>query len=113
MTAANYNLTIDQGSDFALTMTVKEGGVAKDLTGYSARAQLRTRKSDASAAATFTCSVLSPASSGQVKLELDNSTSTALSAGRYFYDLEIYTASDAIVKRLLQGEVNLTPEVTK
>ena len=39
MSAARYNLIIDQGTDFALEFIVKESGTAKDLSsGFSARA---------------------------------------------------------------------------
>ena len=112
MTAAAYNLTIDQGSDFALDLVVKEDNVVKDLTGYSARAQMRNTKSASAIAATFTCTVPS-ATDGEVKMQLLNSASSAISAGKYYYDLEIYTASDVIVSRLMEGTVILTPEVTR
>ena len=112
MTAAAYNLKIDQGSDFALDLVVKEDNVVKNLTGYSARAQMRNTKGAATAAATFTCSVPN-ASAGEVKMQLTNSASSAISAGKYYYDLEIYTASDVIVNRLMEGTVIITPEVTR
>jgi hypothetical protein len=112
MAAGKYNIEIDQGSDFALDVTVKEDGSAKDLTGYSARSQMRAKKSDASAAASFTCTV-TDAANGILKMELSNSTSSNMTAGRYFYDLEIYTSGDAIVKRILEGEVNIDREVTR
>ena len=44
MAAATYNLVIDQGSDFVIDLVVKQSGSIKDLTNYSARAQLRTKK---------------------------------------------------------------------
>ena len=34
MTAATYDLVIDQGSDFAIDLTITESGTAKNLTGY-------------------------------------------------------------------------------
>ena len=61
MTAAVYNLVIDQGSDFAIEFTVNESGSVKDLTGYSARAQLRPTKSSSALTATFLCSIPTPA----------------------------------------------------
>ena len=112
MTAAAYNLTIDQGSDFALDLVVKEDNVAKDLTGYSARAQMRNTKGASTVAATFTCTVIN-ATDGEVKMQLTNSTSSAISAGKYYYDLEIFTSGDVIVSRLMEGTVILTPEVTR
>lgn len=113
MTAANYNLVIDQGSDFAVNLAIKESSVAKDLTGYSARAQMRSTKSSSTVAGSFVCTVLSPATDGLIKMELPNATSTAMAPGLYFYDLEIHTSNDSVVKRLLQGEVTINPEVTR
>jgi len=112
MTAAAYNLTIDQGSDFTLDLAVKEGGSAKNLSGYSARAQMRTTKSASTVAASFTCTVTN-AGAGELKMELGNATTSAISAGKYYYDLEIYTNSNVIVQRLMEGTIILTPEVTR
>ena len=39
MSAATYNIEIDQGSDYNITIEVKEDGDVKNLTTYSARAQ--------------------------------------------------------------------------
>jgi len=112
MTAANHNLTIDQGSDFTIDLVVSEAGVVKNLTGYSARAQMRSTKSATAIAATFTCTITN-ATGGVVKIELPNATSSAISPGKYYYDLELYTNSNVIVARLMQGTVILTPEVTR
>ena len=112
MSAARYNLVIDQGSDFAINFTVKDNGSAKDLTGYSARAQMRTSKNATTVAATFTCTIPDP-SSGTVVMTLPNATSSAMAAGTYVYDLEIFTSGDATVTRLIQGSVDLTQEVTR
>jgi|TARA_B110000259_G_C13729150_1_gene287799 hypothetical protein len=112
MSAARYDLVIDQGSDFAIEFTVSTSGVAKNLTGYSARAQLRPSKSSSSLSATFTCGIPTP-TNGKVTMALPYSASTGLTAGRFFYDLEIYTSSGSLVSRLLYGEVTLTQEVTR
>ena len=112
MPAATYNLTIEQGADFAIQLTLSEDGSAKDLNGYSARAQMRLKKTDTSPAATFVCSVTS-ASEGKVKMSLTNGTTAALSPGIYYYDLELYTPNDGNVTRLLQGQATVVAEVTK
>ena len=113
MAAATYNLVIDQGSDFTIDLVVKEQGSVKNLTNYSARAQLRTKKdASGSAAASFTCTV-TDAAAGAITMDLPNSVSSGIAAGRYYYDLEIFTASDTVVKRLIQGEVTLNQEVTR
>ena len=113
MTAATYDLVIDQGSDFAIDLTITEGGSAKNLTGYAGRAQMRSTHASSSVSATFTCSIVGADSNGILKMELSSSTTTSLTAGRYVYDLEIHTGSDAIVKRLIQGNVTINPEVTR
>jgi hypothetical protein len=113
MTAANYNLVIDQGSDYALNLNIKESGSVKDLTGYSARAQMRPTKTSSTVSASFTCTVLTPASEGNIKMELSNAVSSAMSPGLYYYDLEIYNSGEVVVKRLIQGEITLNQEVTR
>ena len=115
MPAGKHNIIIDQGSDFALLFVVKENGVARDLTGYSARAQLRRTKKAVTADATFTCTLPNPAQ-GEIKMALDFATSTNLEARVYFYDLEIYlsdSGGDTAVSRLLQGTATVTQEVTR
>lgn len=112
MAAANFDIVIDQGSDYALEFVVKNNGVVVDLTGYSARAHLRPKKGSNTLTQAFTCTI-TDAVNGVVKMELSNSDSTALSPGYYYYDLEIYTAGDAIVNRLLEGKASLSAETTK
>jgi len=112
MSAARYDLVIDQGSDFAVEFTVAEASVVKNLTGYSARAQLRPSKGSSDLSATFTCTIPTP-TNGKINMSLGNSVSTGLTAGRFFYDLEIFSSNNLVVSRLLFGEVTLTQEVTR
>jgi hypothetical protein len=44
---------------------------------------------------------------------LANAVSSGLTAGTYVYDLEVFTANNASVTRLIQGSVDLTQEVTR
>jgi hypothetical protein len=113
MTAATYDLVIDQGSDFAIDLTITDAGTAKNLTGYSGRAQIRSTHASSSTTASFTCSIVGAATDGILKMELSAATTTSMTPGRYVYDLEIHTASDAIVKRLIEGSVTINPEVTR
>ena len=112
MSAGTYNITIDQGADFTLNFTVKEDGTAKNLTSYSVRADLRKKKEDSAPAVQFTGSVVN-ASNGTAKIVLTNVQTKALTAGLYFYDIEIFTASDAEVIRVVQGTANVTREITR
>ena len=47
------------------------------------------------------------------RMALPNATSSALTSGRFYYDLEIFTTGDTAVNRLLQGDVDVTQEVTR
>ena len=40
------------------------------------------------------------------------STTANLAAGQYFYDLEIHTSDNSIVKRLIEGTVNISAGIT-
>ena len=112
MAAANYNIVIDQGSDFALDLTVKEDGVVMPLTGYLARSQLRTAEASPDIVASFACTVVDDLN-GLVKMELDNVTSSGIAPGKYVYDLELYNVTESIVIRIIQGDITLTPETTR
>ena len=112
MAAGKHNIIIDQGSDFAEDYVIKENGVVKDLTGYTARAQMRATKSSSTISATFTCTIATPAN-GSINMSLGHALSSALTPGKFYWDIEIYTAGEASVTRLLQGEALLTTEVTR
>jgi len=112
MSAGKHNIIIDQGSDFAIEMVIKENSIAKDITGYSVRGEIRTAKGAATVTATFVGTVPNP-SLGTLKIELSNSITKDIAAGVYWYDIEIFTAGDALVTRILEGTATVTGEVTK
>ena len=109
MAAGKYNITIDQGSDFSIQLTVKESGVAKNLTGFSARAQLRPNQTSSTLSATFTCAITN-AAGGILTMSLPYSSTANLAGDKYTYDLEIYTGS--AVQRLIQGQATVRANVT-
>jgi len=112
MAAGRHNIIIEQGADFGLEFTIKEDGVGKNLTGYSPRAQLRPKKESTTLSATFGCTMVD-AANGVVKMALANATTSGIAPGKYFYDFELYTPSDTVVTRVLEGEALVTAEVTR
>ena len=126
MSAATYNLFIDQGSDFAVDLVIKESGSAMDLSNYSGRGQLRSSHTSTDIAGYFKVTVTN-SSGGALKVELPNGTwtdssvspaasrngSKDIAAGQYVYDIEIFTNADAVVKRIMQGTATINPEVTR
>ena len=110
MSAGTYNINIDQGSDFSLQLTVKEDGSAKNLTGFSARAQMRPTVDSSTLTATFTCTITN-ATSGILTMALANTVTDDIDVGQYAYDLELYTGSTS--QRLIQGTATVSGEVTR
>jgi hypothetical protein len=108
-------LTIDQGSDVAIELhLVNVDGSAKDLTNHTITAKLkRTYNSDEST--TFQHVVPVP-TEGILTLELTNTQTDLLKAGRHVYDVELsFVDSDGntIIERVLEGNVQVTPSVTR
>ena len=109
--ATKTNLVIDQGSDFATTVTVTtDAGDPYNLIGFDTRGQMRKSYSS-STAHDFSVAVANSAA-GTITITLDANTSSNMTAGRYVYDIEI-ESSGGTVTRVLEGIVNLTPEVTR
>ena len=110
MSAGKYDITIEQGSDFSLQLTVQDGGSAKDLTGYSVRGQIRSTIDASTIAAEFTGTV-SNATGGILTISLPYTTTDDIAPGLYYYDVEIYTAGS--VQKLIKGTATVLGEVTR
>lgn len=107
---ATYDMTFGQGEDVSYSLALKDGGgSAMVLDGYSARSQIR-RNGGSALAAAFTVSVAS--ATGVVTLTLSASTTSAMSAGVYRYDVELASPSGK-VSRILVGSVTVSEEITK
>lgn len=114
MASGKHDITIDQGSDFSLSITISESGVARDLSTWNARASLRSTLG-ASTATNFSINT-DNASDGILVMTLGHDVSRDMEAGFYVYDLEIFqgTAPDETkVTRILQGRATLRGEVTR
>jgi hypothetical protein len=112
MSAGKHNITIDQGATFELTVTVKSGGSALNLSSYSGRSSMRLTQ-EGSQIAAFTVAV-TDASNGVLKMSLTPTETNAITAGRYLYDLEIFITSDeSIVNRLIEGHVEVKRGITR
>lgn len=114
--ATNYNTTIDQGADWYINFYYKDSSnVAINLTGYTAAMQLRSEPEDL----TTVLSLSSPSSgivitgaTGLIAVHATAAQTAAIIAGIYFYDLEI-TSGSGIVTRLIQGQITVSPQVTR
>lgn len=114
---ATKNLTVYQGTDFRMVLELRdESSALMDLTGYVFRSQARLKHSDTdpSFSATFTLRD-QVASKGLVDMHIPASETAALLITKdtnYIYDIEMVT-SLGDVKRMVQGIIRVSPEVTK
>lgn len=109
--AAVSNLAIDQGTTYSVTITVNDAtGSARDLNGFTGRAQMR-RSYFSSSNVAFTVSIDNPLD-GEVILSLSSAQTANLKYGRYVYDVELVSNSTT-VERVVEGIVTVYPEVTK
>lgn len=106
------NLIADQGSNFSTIVTVEDNsGSPLDLTGYNFAGQIRKTYSSSSAV-NFNIIGLLPLSNGEVQLSLTSEQTNSMKAGRYVYDFEIIS-STSVVTRVLEGQLEITPSVTR
>jgi hypothetical protein len=108
-----YELTIDQGSTFAITVELKDyfTNDPLNLTGYTARSQIR-KDYNSSTSNNFTVAI-QDAANGNISMSMTASNTSNLKAGRYVYDLEIEETVSSEITRVLQGVAIVTPQVTR
>lgn len=106
------NLFVDAGSDYSTVITVASAnGSPLILTDYTVKSQLRKSYSS-SQFFDFTASVYD-ATHGKIKLSLTAFQSEAIPAGRWLYDVEITNTSTGARKRVVEGIVTVTPQITQ
>ena len=108
---ADQDLTITRGDTETLVVTITtDGSTAVNITGRTYRAQIRSQQDSTTIKASFTCTVTSGAA-GQVTCVLSATSSAALSAGLYFWDLE--ENASGVVSTILSGNVTVLADVTR
>jgi hypothetical protein len=111
MAAGTYNISIEQGSTWSLSLAVdSSAGIDLNLTGYTFAAKLAKSHYDDNPVSVT--AALSNASEGKFLLSLTASQTSLLDAAiEYIYDVEITSAS-GVVTRLIQGRATISAGVT-
>lgn len=114
MAAGKYNIKVEQGATFILDFTIKTGSTPWNLTGYSARMQVRTSVNASTTLLSITNSnyITLGGSAGTVAISVPASMTDDLIAGRHVYDFEL-VSSGGQVWRVLEGKFTVSPEVTR
>lgn len=122
MAAGVYNTTVERGSTFQLTLTYKDASSnLVDLSTWTARMQVRETPASASTiltseggSATIAISTTN-AATGVLVFSVTPANTTAISPSSLtnaFYDIEIQKTSTGEVRRVLQGKLTISPEIT-
>ena len=114
MTPGRLNFVCPQGSTFRRTLTYKIETTPVNLTGYSARLQVRENhdSTDYIVFLTNGNGITLGGSAGTIDILIPDSTTTNFITGDHVYDLEVESSS-GITDRLIEGRFNVTPEVTR
>jgi len=112
MAAGTYNLSIEQGSTWELSLEVDvELGEDFNLTGYTVSSKLAKSHYDESPV-TLGTSIWAP-NTGGIKLYLSAEQTSLLDPSyEYIYDINI-ESSGGVVTRLLQGRATISPGVSQ
>ena len=110
MPAANYNITVDQYSDFSRSLQIKVANTVLDITGYTFAASLR-EKIQSTTAYNFSTAIVD-AGEGVVNFSMTAAQTGAVPAGDYVWDL-VMTDDSGFKTRLLQGQARVSGGVTR
>ncbi|MEQ4716096.1 hypothetical protein [Nonomuraea sp. B19D2] len=111
--AVVYRLTLDQGATFRRVLRWLKGESPVDLTGFSARMEIRDKAGGSLLYRLDTTNggISLGGAEGTVILHLPAATSAAWSWRTGVYDLELIEPNGDVT-RLIQGGVQINPEVT-
>ncbi len=119
MAAGKYSFSIEQGTSFLKTITVKQAdGSPFNLTGYKVRMMARANYEDAQPMISLSTIeppggiVINDAAGGQFQISMSATFTAGLKFSTVMYDLEIESGAGEVT-RLLDGSVTLIPEVTR
>ena len=111
MLSAVTNLVVYQGADFETTFYVtNDNGSSFDLTNYTGASKIK-KHYESSTSTDITVEITPPQFVGAVKLSLSNAVTSAMTPGKYVYDV-VLTAPDGIKSRVLEGILTVVEGVT-
>lgn len=115
--AAKYKIKIDQGATLRLVFTWKTGAtqIPVDLTGYTGRMQIRSDISSPDIIKDLTTEnggITLGGVDGKIMLYISALDTATFDFESAVYDIELIAANGDVI-RILEGEVTLSPEVTR
>lgn len=111
--SAFVELYIDQGTTFnnIINITDDVTNAVVNISGYTAVSQLRRSHYSANISANITCTITN-AANGELTMSMTSANTANIKAGRYVFDVKL-TDTNNTTSRILEGIVNVTPQVSK
>ena len=107
--ARQTNISVDQGTDYLLTLTVEDDdGETLSLAGYTANGQIRKHYASVNSIA-FTAEIQDNTA---ILLSLTPAQTSNADPGRYVYDVEITSPANTVT-RVVEGICTIRAQVTK
>ena len=115
MIPGKYNIICPQGTTFSQQLIYSLNNVPMNLTGFSARMQIREKHTTPHYQLSLTSSnggLVLGGEAGTIIINVSSTQTTAIHAKEYVYDLELVSSSN-LVTRIIEGKFIVTPEVTR
>ena len=112
--SAKYNLVCEQATTFNFVFTIKNGSIPWDLTSYTGTMTVRPfvgASTTTLVASTANSRMVLGGIAGSVTVTVDATTTGAIGASRYAYDLVLDSGSE--ITRILEGKFIVTGAVTQ
>jgi len=113
MPAAYQDQFLEQGTTFTSQITLDDdNGLPFNLSGFTAASQGRKSYYAANAAITFSANI-TDANNGVITLSADAPTTANLIPGKLVYDVTVTQTSTGLVTRIIEGQIFVSPCVTR
>jgi len=113
MPAAYSDLYLEQGTTFVTSVTLDgNNGEPYNLNYFTVRSQARRSYYSSNATLTFT-STITDAAKGVIQLSATPSVTANVPAGKLVYDVLLTDSNSNTVTRVLEGQIFVSPSVTR
>ena len=113
MPAGYQDLFLEQGTTFTTSLTLEDSyGSPYNLTDFTVRSQAKKSYYAANTTLEFTANILD-ANNGIIELQATAPVTANVSAGKLVYDVLLIQTSTGSVSRVLEGQIFVSPSVTK
>ena len=111
---AKYNTICPQGATYDTQFTYKINKFPVNLTGYTARMQVRETHTSPTTLVSLTngSGITLGGVAGTIDILISAATTAGFTPNTYVYDLELVSANGSVT-RMVEGSFTVTPEVTR